>query len=113
MNVPTEDVQLLRDAGGHPVFAILPFAQYQTLVHGKTKAEPGIPNAVVNAVFDRDISTMTAWREHLRLTQEEVAERMGITQPALAQMEAAKRPRKATLVKVAAALGIEPEQLAW
>ena len=56
---------------------------------------------------------MTAWREHLRLTQAEVAERMGITQSAYAQMEAAKRPRKATLQKVAHALGLELDQLAW
>ncbi len=38
---------------------------------------------------------------------------MGVTQAAFAQMEAAKRPRKATLAKVAAAMGLAVEQLAW
>ena len=113
MNAHTENVQILRDANGHPTFAILPFAQYQALVHGKDKFEPGIPNAVVNAVFEREISTIAAWREHLRLTQAEIAERMGISQAAFAQMETAKRPRKATLAKIAAAMGISVEQLAW
>lgn len=41
-----------------------------------------------------------------------LAARMGVTQAAFAQMEAAKRPRKATLQKVADALGLELAQLA-
>ena len=113
MNALTDGVQILRDAGGHPAFAVLPFAQYQALLAGKIKAEPSIPNAVVNAVFDRGISVVAAWREHLRLTQAEVAGHMGVSQAAFAQMEAAKRPRKATLQKIANALGLDVTQLAW
>jgi transcriptional regulator with XRE-family HTH domain len=56
---------------------------------------------------------MAAWREHFGLTQSEVASRIGITQAAYAQMERVKQPRKATLEKVAAALGLEAEQLRW
>ena len=49
---------------------------------------------------------------YLGLTQKEVAKRMGITQAALSQMEAGeKRLCKATLEKLAAALGIGVEQL--
>ena len=113
MNALTENIQILRDAGGHPAFAVLPFAQYQALIAGKFTAEPTIPNAVVNKVFDGGVSVTAAWREHLHLTQAEVASRMGISQAAFAQMEAAKRPRKATLTKIAAALGLEIEQLTW
>ena len=43
----------------------------------------------------------------------EVAGRIGITQAAYAQMERVKQPRKATIEKVAAALGLEVEQLRW
>jgi transcriptional regulator with XRE-family HTH domain len=64
-----------------------------------------VPNAVVNLVFERGVSPMAAWREHLGLTQAAVAERVGITQAAYAQMERVKRPRKATLEKVASGLG--------
>jgi len=46
------------------------------------------------------------------LTQAEMTARMGITQAGYAQIEAAKRPRKATLQKAAEALGITLEQLA-
>lgn len=70
-----------------------------------------IPHAVVSAQVD-GASAIKAWREHLRLTQAEVAARMGITQAAFAQMEVARRPRKATLQKVAEALGLQVEQLA-
>jgi transcriptional regulator with XRE-family HTH domain len=38
---------------------------------------------------------------------------MGISQAAYAQTEAAKRPRKATLQKLADALGLSLDQLAW
>jgi len=47
------------------------------------------------------------------LAQTEMAERMGISQAGYAQIEAVKRPRKATLQKAAAALGISLEQLAY
>lgn len=113
MNALTEHVQILRDAGGHPAFAVVPFAQYQALLAGKSTAEPAIPGKVVDLHFDQGMSPTRAWREYLRLTQAEVAGRMGVSQAAFAQMEAAKRPRRATLQKVAAAMGLTLEQLVW
>ena len=113
MNALTENIQILRDAGGHPAFAVVPFAQYQALIKGKSKVEPTIPGKVVDLHFDKGLSPTAAWREHLRLTQSEMAARMGITQAAFAQMEAAKRPRKVTLDKIASAMGLTLEQLAW
>jgi len=52
-----------------------------------------------------------AWREHLGLTQAEVAERLGISQSAYAQQESSARLRKSSREKIAAALGITPAQL--
>jgi len=58
------------------------------------------------------LSLVRAWREHLGLTQEEVARRMGVTRPAYAQMEAkGVRPRVPTLKKIAEAFGVEWEQV--
>ena len=51
------------------------------------------------------------WREYLNLTQAELAEKMGISQAAYSQMEAAKKPRKETLKKIAKAMNIELAQL--
>ena len=72
-----------------------------------------MPNDVVNLSFERGVSPMAAWREHFSLTQAEVAARIGITQAAYAQMERVKQPRKATLAKVADAMGLQTEQLRW
>ncbi len=75
---------------------------------------PGtIPNAVVGRHVMEGVSLLQAWREYLMLTQAEMALRMGMTQASYAQIESAKRPRKATLEKAAAALGITTEQLAY
>lgn len=58
------------------------------------------------------VTPIRAWREHLGLTQSEVAARMEISQAALAQIESPEaHPRKTTLRRVAQALGIQLEQL--
>ena len=72
-----------------------------------------VPHEVVNLSFDRGVSAMAAWREHLGLTQAKVAARIGITQAAYAQMERVRQSRKPTPGKVASALGLEVEQLRW
>ena len=58
-----------------------------------------------------DVPMARAWREHLGLTQQEVCDRAGLLQPALARIEAGSKPRKATHDKLAAAMGITVEQL--
>ena len=58
-----------------------------------------------------EISPIQAWREHLNLTQAEVAEKMGISKAAYSQMETAKKNRKATLQKIAEAMNIDYLQL--
>lgn len=103
------DFQVIRDESGKPAFVVVPFARFQTLTGGFT---PGtVPNAVVGMVFDDGLSPIKAWREYLRLTQAEVAERLGVSQAAYAQMENAKKPRRITRAKIAEALGIELEQM--
>ena len=112
---PHDRVQILRDASGSPAFAVLPFAQYQSLVKTRTTIppshEPGIPAAVVENAIRHSLSATRAWRQHIDLTQAEVAKRMGITQGAYAQLEGKATIRRSSRIKVAAALGIDPSQL--
>jgi transcriptional regulator with XRE-family HTH domain len=61
--------------------------------------------------IERGVSSARAWREYLGLSQEEVAGRMGISQAALSQIENAKRPRRETLERLSAALGITLDQI--
>lgn len=69
-----------------------------------------IPHEVVSLIVDGALP-VRAWREYLNLTQDEVAKRMGISQPAFAQQETVAKPRKATREKIAAAFGINADQL--
>ena len=102
--------QTILGEDGKPAFVVVPYNEFRRMTGGFT---PGtIPHVVVSAVVD-GATSLVAWREYLRLTQAEVATRMGVSQAAYAQMEASKRPRKATLVNIAAALGLELDQLAF
>jgi DNA-binding XRE family transcriptional regulator len=110
MNARTE-FQVIVGRDGKPAFVVVPFDQFRRMKGGFSHGT--VPNEIVNVVFERGVSPMAAWREHLGLTQAEVASRIGITQAAYAQMERVQRPRRATLDKVATAMGIEVEQLRW
>jgi len=103
--------QTILDSNGKPAFVVVPYAEFVKL---PGIVRPGmIPNEVVGKRIMDEVSMLAVWREYLKLTQEEMAERMGITQAGYAQIEAAKRPRKATLEKAAAAMGITLDQLAY
>ena len=69
-----------------------------------------IPHEVVSRIVD-GATPIRAWREHLNLTQDKVARRLGISQPAFAQQESVTKPRRATREKIAAAFGIRADQL--
>lgn len=71
-----------------------------------------IPNTVIDKVANKNMTPIRAWREHLGLTQTEVARRLGISQSAYAQQGAKEPVREATRERIAQALGIAPEQLA-
>jgi len=52
-----------------------------------------------------------AFAKTSRLTQAEVAARLGISQPAYAKQESSQKLRKSSRERIAAALGITAEQL--
>lgn len=101
--------QRIFDNNGVPLFVIIPYADYERMA--VAQSDETIPNEVVGKRIMEGMTLLQAWREHLGLTQEEVAAKMGITQPGYAQIEAAQKPRKATLQKAADALGITVGQL--
>jgi predicted transcriptional regulator len=69
-----------------------------------------IPNEVVGATV-RGMTPIQAWREHLGLTREVMAQRLGIPQSVYAKYEMSLKPRISTVSRIAAALGITKEQL--
>ena len=111
MTAPTSTKHQLIEHNGQPVAAIVPYDEYLKFIHPELN-EPLIPHAVVKKMHLDGLSRIQAWREHLKLSQEEVASRMGIKQASYQQLEKKTvRPRKTTLEKTAAAFGIEPSLL--
>jgi len=112
MNEPT-DIQIITQ-NGHPAFVVIPYDDYIKIFPDKPWVPEGnfIPHEVVGLTIKKGFTLVRAWREYLGLTQKEVAEKMGITQSALSQMESGeKKLRKATMEKLAAALGLGVDQI--
>ncbi|MES2116622.1 MAG: helix-turn-helix transcriptional regulator, partial [Pseudomonadota bacterium] len=101
MNAPT-NIQILNGPDGRPAFVVIPYDDY---IRDHKENSDYTPHEVVGLMVKNDWTPVRAWREHFGLTQQQMAERMGITQPAYAQQEVGKKPRKASREKIAAALG--------
>ena len=110
MNARTE-YQVILGADGKPAFVVVPYDQFRRMHGGFSQGS--VPNEVVNLAYEQGVSPMAAWRGHFNLTRAEVAARIGTTSAAYVRMEGAKQPRKATLEKMAGAMGLKVEQLRW
>jgi len=109
MNAP-DTIQIINGVDGKPAFIVIPYAEYMRT----QQAEPDqqfVPDEVLQLVALQAMTAVRAWRVYLGLTQAGVAARIGISQSAYAQQEASATNRRATRRKIAAALGIRPEQL--
>lgn len=101
------NIQLINSPDGKPSFVVIPYDEY---IRAYEREHSLVPNEVVSRMVD-GATAIRAWREHLKLTQSEVAGRMGITQPSYARQEASHGLRPATIKKIASALGITITQL--
>jgi DNA-binding XRE family transcriptional regulator len=103
------NIQILKSPDGKPAFVVIPYSDY--VRSQKEKGHAYIPHEVVSLMVDNDWTIIRAWREHLGITQEEVAARLGISQSAYSQQEANPNSRKSTRERIAEAFGITSEQL--
>lgn len=105
------------ETNGKPAFVVLPYDEYLELTGrqkpaGRVPADGTTPHEVMRLTVKNDWSMIRAWREHLGLTQTEMARRLEIRQPSYAAMEGPDaKPKKATRERIAAAMGISLEQL--
>lgn len=102
---------------GKPAFAVIPYEDFLKLSRiyeeNRDDSDVWIPHEVVKANALNDVPLIRAWREHLGLTQREVAERAGMSQPAYAKLERPDaRPRRSTIKKIADAMELKVEQVA-
>ena len=98
---------------GKPAFAVIPWEEYQKLTrHAQDQTDVWIPHEVVKANVIDGATMIRAWREYFGLTQQELARRAGMSQPALARLEKpGSKPRISTLKKIAVAMDITVQQL--
>ncbi len=103
------------DYDGKHAFVLVPWEEFrrvQPMLEGDKARATGIPQAVVEAHLLRDVSMIRAWREHIGITQSELATRLGVSQAAVAKLEKFEaKPRGATLKRIAEALKISVAQL--
>jgi DNA-binding XRE family transcriptional regulator len=91
---------------GQPEWAVIPFAEYQRMrealemladirAFDEAKAriaegEELVPSAVTYAILD-GANPIRVWREYRGLTQQQLADKAGISKPYLSQLESGKR----------------------
>jgi ribosome-binding protein aMBF1 (putative translation factor) len=113
MNAPIEYQTI--EHRGHPAFVLVPWEDWSRIKHlleAEKARDQGIPQEVVEAHVLRNESLIKAWREYLGISQKNLAERMNVTQAAVAKFEhAGANLRSATFKKIAAAMELNVEQL--
>ncbi len=112
MNAPT-DIQII-EQDGKPAFAVLPWSEYEKIrpLLEKDKAAKGIPQKIVERHILEDVPLVKAWREHLGISQIQLAAKAGMKQPALSRIERGEiNPRRETLLVLAKALELDIEQI--
>ncbi|WP_263082135.1 helix-turn-helix domain-containing protein [Endozoicomonas sp. Mp262] len=107
------DVQIIHHSG-KPAFAVVPYDMWLSMTKGTSSEEKEqvyFPHEVIGFQLKGD-SLIAAWRKFRKLTQLDLADKLGISQSAMAQMEKTdSRPQEKTLDKLAQALGIHIDQL--
>jgi DNA-binding XRE family transcriptional regulator len=116
------------EKNGKPEYAVIPYADYLRLLEAfedKTDAavvaefheayRAGREFLVPAEILRRELvgeSPIRLWRDHRGLTQQELADRAGISKPYLSQIESGKRQGTVeTLVAIARALDVPLEVL--
>ncbi|KAF1370920.1 helix-turn-helix domain-containing protein [Yokenella regensburgei] len=126
------DVQYINDQNGEPQFVVIPYDMWfrmrlgQAAIAGSNDSDEweetpyeadeydnvGIPANIISIMDTQNVSLQAVWRIASGLSQQEVAEKLGITQSAISQLESTdSRPQKRTREKLAAIYGCTQQQI--
>ncbi|MFG6655049.1 helix-turn-helix domain-containing protein [Scandinavium sp. M-37] len=126
------NIQFIKDEKGNTEYVVVPYHVWFNLMLDRLPVEDekeaenweeipiehdeyddiAIPHEVVCLTIDESVSLQAAWRIYRGLSQQEVADKLGITQSAVSQLEAVdSRPQKRTREKLAAIYGCTQEQI--
>jgi len=112
---------------GKPEWAVIPYEEYERLMEEAemlqdvraydeakkaiAEGEELIPSEVTYAILD-GLNPVRVWREHRGLTQQQLAEAVGISVPYLSQIESGKRRGSAeVLAAIAKALELSLDDI--
>ncbi|MEB7500552.1 helix-turn-helix domain-containing protein [Leclercia pneumoniae] len=124
-------VQMIRDDKGKALYVVIPYDEYFRMclqlaeIDDETDAdledieyerdiydEVRLPGEVCEIMDNYNVSLQAAWRILRGLSQQEVADKLGISQSAVSQLESPdSRPQKRTREKLAAIYGCKQEQI--
>ncbi|EPR9026949.1 helix-turn-helix domain-containing protein [Cronobacter dublinensis] len=120
------NTQIIHDKQGNPEYVVIPYEIYLSMLaqleddealasllyESDSDDDVTLPHEVVGISVEQNVSLQAAWRIWRGLSQQEVAEKLGISQSAVSQLESPdSRPQKRTREKLAALYGCQPEQL--
>jgi DNA-binding XRE family transcriptional regulator len=115
------------EKNGQPEWAVIPYEQFQQLIEAqemlediqafdeaKQKIAVGeelVPSEIVYALLD-GTNPLRVWREYRGLTQQQLADKAGISKPYLSQLESGKRAGTTDVMgKLAQSLNLTVEDL--
>lgn len=127
--------QTIKDHNGKDLFVLVPVAEFEQITGGDKYGFPlddetdedlteitsesdefddiTFPAEIAFIMIEKDVNSLGAWRIYRNLSQQEVAEKTGLSQSAISQAERkGNRPQKRTREKLAKIYGCTPEQLA-